>query len=297
LARTGYSFRDSSILKIEILTLVGDTDMKKLVVALTALAAFTGSAIAADMAPRYAKAPAPVVPVYNWTGFWISGGFGYGLAQYQHSAYNLAPPVANGLQVSTGQDASGKGWLGKVGIGYDYQFMGNFVLGAFADADWSNIEGQYSINTIGVPGGLIAASNLTGQLKNDYSWAVGARIGYVALPGLLTYFNAGYTQAHFEGTSFLNTNNPVAPLATGISLGSHTRSGWFLGGGTEYAVSQLPGLFWKNEVRYSDFGSKTHSLICTVAVGCGVGPVLNQTSKVYEQKATTELVYRFNWGR
>jgi hypothetical protein len=24
--------------------------------------------------------------------------------------------------------------------------------------------------------------------------------------------------------------------------------------------------------------------------------VLNQNSRVYEQKATTELVYRFNWG-
>ena len=92
------------------------------------------------------------------------------------------------------------------------------MFGAFADADWSNIGGQYSINTGGVPGGVIAASNLTGQFKNDYSWAVGARIGYVALPGLLTYFNAGYTEAHFEGSSFLNTNAPAAPLATGISL-------------------------------------------------------------------------------
>lgn len=274
--------------------------MKKLLLTMTALAAFSAPALAADMAARpYAKAPAIVAPVYNWTGIWISGGFGYGLAQYQHSENNIAAPFA---LVSTGQDAGGKGWLGKVGIGYDYQFagpMGSWVAGVFADADWSNISGQYSINTGGVPGALIAASNLTGSFRNDYSWAVGGRIGYVALPGLLTYFNGGYTQAHYEGTNFFNSTTPATPLATGIVSGSRTRDGWFVGGGTEYAVSQLPGLFWKNEVRFSDLGNETNTLVCNTALGCGLGAggnVLTQTSRVYSQKATTELVYRFNWG-
>ena len=54
--------------------------MKKLVIALTAVAAFTGSAVAADLGARpYAKAPAPVAAVYNWTGFYIFGGGGGGL--------------------------------------------------------------------------------------------------------------------------------------------------------------------------------------------------------------------------
>src|ERR1700738_4583268 len=140
--------------------------MKKLVVALTAMAAFTGSAFAADLGARpYTKAPAPVAPVYNWTGFLVSSGFGYGFLPYQHSENNIAAPFA---LVSTGQDAGGKGWLGKVGIGYDYQFAGpygNWVIGAFADADWSRIGGQYSINTANVPGALIGASSLTGQFK------------------------------------------------------------------------------------------------------------------------------------
>ena len=271
--------------------------MKKIVLVIAAVAAFSAPALSADMAARpYAKAPAPIQAVASWTGLWISGGFGYGMAQYQHSENNIGAPFA---LVSTGQDAGGKGWLAKIGVGADYQFAGpygNWVVGAFADTDWSNISGQYSFNTSNAPGGLISASSLTGRFRNDYSWAVGGRLGYVALPGLLTYFNGGYTQAHFEGNSFFNTDAPAAPLLTGISLGTHTRSGYFLGGGTEYAVSQLPGLFWKNEVRFSDFGNRTHTLVCTTAVGCGVGGVLNQTSRVYEQKATTELVYRFNWG-
>jgi outer membrane immunogenic protein len=267
--------------------------MKKLVVALTTLAAFTGSALAADMAPRtYSKAPAPVAAVASWTGLWISGGFGFGMAQYQHSEYNIAAPFA---QVSPGLDAGGKGWLAKVGIGGDYQFGGSWVLGAFADTDWSNISGQYNINTATVPGALLTASQLTGSFKNDWSWAVGARIGYVALPGLLTYFNGGYTQAHFTGSNFVNTTGNVIAIPTGVSLGQ-TRNGYFLGGGTEYAMNFLPGLFWKNEVRFSSFENKSVSAVCNTALGCAVGPVFTQTNRIYEQKATTELVYRFNWG-
>src|SRR5882757_2441459 len=270
--------------------------MKKIALALTALAALTGTASAADLAARpYAKAPAAVAPVYNWTGLWISGGFGYGMAEYQHSEYNFFAPFN---QFSTGQDAAAKGWLGKVGIGYDYQFMGNFVLGAFADADWSNISGQYSVNTTnGSLGGALGSSNITGQFKDDWAWSAGARIGYVALPGLLTYFNAGYTEGHFKGTGFLNTAIPPFIGVTGLALGDQTRSGWFVGGGTEYAVTQfLPGLFWKNEVRFSEFDNKTNTIGCVVATGCLLGPALTQTSHIYEQKATTELVYRFNWG-
>jgi outer membrane immunogenic protein len=246
------------------------------------------------MAARtYNKAPPPPAPVASWTGLWISGGFGYGFAEYQHSENNFGAPFA---LISNGQDAGAKGWLAKIGVGGDYQFGGNWVVGIFADTDWSDIKGQYGINTSDVPFATLNASHLTGQFKNDYSWAVGARIGYVVLPGLLTYFNGGFTQAHNKGTTYIDTTSPPAPLLTGVSSISQTRNGYFLGGGTEYAVNFLPGLFWKNDVRFSSFENRTDTATCTVALGCAVGPTFNQTSRLYEQKATTELVYRFNWG-
>ena len=44
-----------------------------------AAVAMTGSAFAADMAVK-ARPPAPIAPVYNWTGFYVGlnagGGFG-----------------------------------------------------------------------------------------------------------------------------------------------------------------------------------------------------------------------------
>ena len=55
--------------------------MKKFALALTALAAFTGSAVAADLppAPAYSRAPAVVAPAPSWTGFYIFGGAGGGV--------------------------------------------------------------------------------------------------------------------------------------------------------------------------------------------------------------------------
>jgi outer membrane immunogenic protein len=270
-------------------------EMRKLALAVTALAAFGGQAIAADMAARPMKAPpAPVAMVQSWTGLWISGGFGYGLMDIDHSVRDVVAPFPI---FDIGQDHGGRGWLGKVGVGGDYQFQGPFgswVVGVFADAQWSDIKGNYGFVC---PGGCAGPFVYQGQLKNDWSWSVGGRLGYVALPGLLTYVNGGYTQAHFNQVNYINNDGP--PFGpTGLVRPSETRDGWFIGGGTEYAISQLPGLFWKSEYRFSDYGNHSTTQVCTVALGCGAAGSLHSvdTSRIYVQAVTTELVYRFNWG-
>jgi outer membrane immunogenic protein len=265
--------------------------MKKLVLALAAVAAFTGSASAADLGARpYTKAPPPVAtPVYSWTGFWISGGFGYGLMDVENS---VVSPVAPFPVFDVGHDNGGRGWLGKVAGGGDLQF-GNWVLGAFADYEFSDIAGNQSFNC---PTGCIGPTGFVGQLKNDWSWAVGGRLGYVAVPGLLTYFNGGFTEGHFKQVNFFDA---ALGTATGLGLPSQTRDGWFIGGGTEYAFNWLPGLFLKSEYRFADYGNKTFTQLCTVSTAsCGVSGTVHSlaTSRIFEQTITTELVYRFNWG-
>src|SRR5437879_9717237 len=106
--------------------------MKKVLLALTALAAFTGSAVAADLGARpYTKAPAPVAPVYNWTGFYIFGGAGGGLWNADSNvqstgvvgafgAFGAFGPA--GTALTRDQRLGGSGWFGTVGIGYDWQF-------------------------------------------------------------------------------------------------------------------------------------------------------------------------------
>ena len=76
--------------------------MKKLVLALTAVAAFTGSALAADLPARtYTKAPMMPEPVYNWTGFYIFGGAGGGVWDADNLSVNAAGPPSASAWVAT----------------------------------------------------------------------------------------------------------------------------------------------------------------------------------------------------
>jgi outer membrane immunogenic protein len=264
--------------------------------AAVAVSAILGAsaAAAADLPQRlYTKGPAPVVPAASWTGLWVSGGVGYGLIDIDRSVTSFAAP---GLVFDAGHTAGGRGWLGNIGVGGDYQFagpLGTWAVGAFADAQWSDIKGH---TTFFCPGGCAGPFEFNGAFKNDFSWAAGARLGYVALPGLLTYFNGGYTQAHFTQTNF---NNSGTGVATGLVLPSHNRDGFFLGGGTEFSISQFPGLFWKTEYRYADYGNQDQNQVCVVTGACGVGGTAHSIdhSKAVVQTVTTSLVYRFNTGR
>ena len=96
--------------------------MKKIALALTAIAAMTGSASAADLGARpYVKAPV-VAPVANWTGFYIFGGGGGGLSNSDQSIQS----TATGTPLTITQRQGGSGWFGTVGLGYDWQFSGTW---------------------------------------------------------------------------------------------------------------------------------------------------------------------------
>jgi outer membrane immunogenic protein len=254
--------------------------MKKLVLALTALAAFTGSASAADLAARpYTKAPPPVVaPVASWTGCYIAGGGGGAFTNNDHNDFT----TVGGIPVSPNLTAGARGWFGTVGAGCDYQFN-NFVVGVFGDYDFMDVKGDIST------GGFFGPA-LTGSQKQDSQWAVGGRVGYVILPQLMTYVSGGFTQAHWKSTNLSSFFVPGVALAT---LPGSTKSGWFIGAGDEYALSFLPGLFWKTEYRYSEF-DRTNVSINSFITGLPTG--LSETEKFREHSVRSELVYRFNWG-
>src|ERR1700681_4391936 len=115
--------------------------MKKLAIMLTALAAFTAPALAADMA---VKAPMyqPPAPVYSWTGFYIFGGGGGGLWNADSNARStgVVGPFGAfgpaGTALTRDQRLGGSGWFGTVGIGYDWQFGGRWVAGIFGDGQF-----------------------------------------------------------------------------------------------------------------------------------------------------------------
>jgi outer membrane immunogenic protein len=262
--------------------------MKKLVLALTAVAAFTGSAMAADMARPYTKAAAPMAPVVSWTGCYVSGGGGYGI--YRVNRDERA--TVGGAALVVNSTAGGDGWLATVGGGCDYQFNSRWVVGAFADGTWSDIRGDAATRVFGV--GDVSV----GQLKSDWSWAAGARLGYLVNPSFLTYVNAGYTQAHFKTQSLTTMLAPIA--STGIQVPGQSFDGFFIGSGVEYAFDWMPGLFVRSEGRAAWYSRRDVVPVCASAgTFCGgatgaFGDTDSRRPIVYTAK--TELVYRFNWG-
>jgi outer membrane immunogenic protein len=122
------------------------------------------------------------------------------------------------------------------------------------------------------------------------AWSVGGRIGYLITPSVLTYFSGGFTEARF-GTLDLTLTTATTPSFT---IGSHTYTGWFLGGGYEYNLNWLPGLFWKTEYRFAQY--ETDSLPLTV-YSTGAATTRSIDSTKYVQTIRSELVWRFNWGR
>jgi outer membrane immunogenic protein len=251
--------------------------MKKLVLALTALAAFTGSAVAADLP---AKAPMMSAPIMapSWTGFYLFGGFGYGL--WEASTTTINPTTGNCI-LCMDQRQGGNGWYGTVGGGYDWQFNGAWVAGIFADGQFGNIQG-----TIQDQGPFFA-----GAEKLKTSWAAGARLGYLVAPNVLSYVNGGYSGSHWSNVNMLGTfiGNP-----TGFSTPSFNRGGWFLGGGVENSLNifgfSAPGWFMKTEYRVAKYDK------ITLPDTNGLGGIRNSiTFQPIVQTVSTSLVYRFNW--
>jgi len=225
----------------------------------------------------------------SWTGCWISGGGGYGISRTNRDSRDVVTGAINVLDATSGSD----GWLATAGVGCDYQFGSRWVVGAFADGTWSDIKGDHAWRVFG-PG-----ATYVGEATQDWSWAVGARVGYLVSPSFLTYFNAGFTQAHYDAYNLQEIVTPFTP--TGLQVPGQTFNGFFIGSGFEYQLDFLPGLFVKSEGRASWYDRSDSRLSCvsvgTQCAGAGPDPFGNIDSRrpiVYSAK--TELVYRFNWG-
>src|SRR5277367_3195700 len=218
--------------------------MKKLVLALTAVAAFSGSALAADLPARtYTKAPVMVEPVYNWTGFYIFGGAGGGV--WDADTYTVSNATGNATTIS--QRQGGDGWFGTVGAGYDWQFNHSWVAGIFADGQFGSLRGTVADT----------AAGLAGNVKLQDTWAAGVRLGYLVAPNVYSYVNAGFTESYWSGAQ-LGAATGTAPT---VSTPSFNRNGWFVGGGVENNLNifgiTAPGWFMKTEYRAAYFDKAT----------------------------------------
>jgi outer membrane immunogenic protein len=253
--------------------------MKRLPLALSAVALSAGSALAADLPARtYTKAPRPVAVATSWTGFYGFGGFGGGVWDADNSSVELTGGVP-----ARSQHMGGHGAFGTVGAGYDWHLAGPWVTGVFADGMFGSLKGSITDAT------FVRAFEGTEKLRS--TWAVGARAGYLVAPNALSYVNAGYTGSEWSAATLTRLRN-VADLDTATTPSFH-RDGWFVGAGVENSLSffgiSAPGWNMKTEYRTAYFGRATLPESFN-----GAPNGFNVTFKPWVQTISTSLVYRFN---
>jgi outer membrane immunogenic protein len=207
--------------------------MKRMIATGAMLVATAVSAQAADMAAKAPYLKAPVLAVYNWTGFYIGANAGVGIGRNRtgHSFTNdslyLAP-----------QGAFGGGQ-----IGYNWQgdsLLGPIVYGIEADIQGAGLDDNHT-NVVGAGGLRTAYSS-----KVDWFGTVRGRIGLSQGP-VLSYFTGGYAYGNVK-TSI--SENGLAAFSS-----DRMQSGWTVGSGVEAAL----GGNWtgKIEYLYLNLGNKT----------------------------------------
>jgi outer membrane immunogenic protein len=249
--------------------------MKKLALHLTAACLlFAGSASAADLRRPIKAAPPPApAPIYNWTGCYIGGGGGYGLLDIERRHHD-------GAFVHERFDIGGRGWFGTVQVGCDYQVAPYWVIGVFADYDFSDIRARTNVSRF----------NMIGDENHRNTWAVGGRIGWLPYQTILLYVSGGYTQTDFDRVDFRDDRTGAR---MNIHLDENDRSGWFVGGGYEYGIQWLPGLFWKTEYRLAEF-ERDRDFFIDTRTGLRLDDSLER--RTFIQTVRSELVWRFNFG-
>ncbi|MBR0828280.1 porin family protein [Bradyrhizobium manausense] len=189
--------------------------MRKLLIAAVSVAAMglAAPASAADMPVKAAPPPAPVVTIYNWSGFYIGANGGWGQSHQCIDFVTLVGTVAGACADRSGGLIGGQ-------IGYRWQ-TNQFVFGLEAQGDWADIK-----NTrVSLIDPLISTTGKTdgiGLFTAQLGWAWNASLFYVKGGAAVTH------------NSFDIFNN-----VTGVGLASagHTRWGGALGVGWEYGFA------------------------------------------------------------
>lgn len=198
--------------------------MKKLLATAALIAVTSGSAYAADLEPRYTKAPV-ASPLWSWTGFYVGGHVGGGWSQ--GNATTTTTIVSDTAVL--GQNGSGV--VGGAQIGYNWQFAPNWVLGIEGDVSGTGIR-KTAIAPVTI-GGFVPAPGINQIAERDISWlaTVRGRFGYAADRWLVYATGGGaWGEANYTaGPAWAGIFNPATF--------SSTKSGWTVGGGVEYAVA------------------------------------------------------------
>lgn len=214
--------------------------MKRFFLASAAILATALDAQAADMAVKTPYYKAPMVAIYDWTGFYIgvNGGVGIGRDRTLHT---IPGNSFDSLYLQP------QGGVGGGQIGYNWQtnntFLGPLVVGVEADIQGADMRDGHPVAT-GLAG-IVANYNQ----RLDWFGTVRGRVGLVT-GSVLSYVTAGY--------AYGNVRTNVTETLGGVSNAFSTermQGGYVVGSGVEAAL----GGNWtgKIEYLYLNMGNKT----------------------------------------
>ena len=233
----------------------------------------SSTAFAADLPSR--RAPpvyvTPVTPpIFTWTGFYIGGQVGYDFGRSHTHAY------APGLGDLGGGGASANGIIGGAHVGYNYAFPSVPGLGTFGGAQFvagleGDVDGSHASSSYGVAGINVSTSrNVQGSVRGRLGFAVDRALFYAT-----------------GGAAFGGLSNTYANAFNGSTDSfSHTRVGYTVGGGVEYAITNNWSL--RAEYRRTDFGKMTDVL--TNSAGGGV----NANTHAVDNRVQGGFSYKFD---
>lgn len=261
-----------------------------------ALLASTAAATAADLPSRKAPVIPAALPVFTWDGFYIGGQIGYGFGTDRNRTYlPIAGLFGVGPTTAFGNNsASTRGVLGGAFFGYNWQ-IGQFVLGAETDIEFSNMRGTAPMAGLNVfaPSFVAGLGAPVGSASYREDWRTSSRIriGY-SFGRVLVYVAGGGSYGAFRFNNAYNSQfNFLAPGFTplfGVQENyKTTRFGGTIGGGAEYAITD--NWIGRLEYRYTDFGSEKQILN-----GSPFGYV--QEHRLTDHSVRAALSYKFGGG-
>jgi outer membrane immunogenic protein len=247
-----------------------------------ALVFMTSHAVADGMPRRAPVASVACCPTYNWTGAYIGVGVGGAFATHDRSARDVFEDttVLDARQLWDDHHGRSRAF-GTVTLGYDQQFSGLWVAGAFVDYDFG------SRNDRTRPGDLVDFADVRLSQKDGHAWSIGGRLGVLASPSTLLFVSAGWTQVSADADLSFVFGGTERRLSI-----DKERDGWFVGAGIETQLGWLgSGFSLRGEYRFARFDDDHRRLTLEEGVDWNRRLEFDRDIDVHSVRAV--LVYKF----
>jgi opacity protein-like surface antigen len=259
--------------------------------------------------------PAPLAPVYNWTGTYVTGILDYSWGRSRNTfseTQAFVDPLIGSATSSQGYNNDVRGVSFGLGAGYRTQWNTAVVTGVDADFEYCGERGSGAATSIST-NAVIQPYQVTTTTKCKWMGTATVTVGTpLSLTGsdsspgqMLVYLKGGLAVADLAMTGTGQAvNQGTVTLNTPFALnGSNVKPGLAVGGGAEMMLSHS----WNFGLEYlfTEFNSSTATGVvpagcagaviaaCAGTTGTFAGPA-SVSARFEDNIIRARLVYKFN---